>query len=235
MASGERETLLGLQRALAEDEFEAFKFLLGGQLPLSRLHPATRPELCTLLLQHFPGRALLVAAAVLRQLGRHDLLRQYQLPEEDEAPGGLGEAGGGAQGAAGAQGAGGGQGAGDAQGPGGARGAAGAPDAGGVQDAGGARDAGGRPPRLLTEQDLLLVAQRLGSEWQEVGIACLGLPQSRLEQIGEERPQRAVLRTFEMLREWRRRQQGGATAPRLRDCLRGAPVDPEVLELLQGM
>ncbi|XP_040395563.1 uncharacterized protein LOC121061180 isoform X2 [Cygnus olor] len=223
MASGERETLLGLQRALAEDEFEAFKFLLGGQLPLSRLRPATRPELCALLLQHFPGRALLVAAAVLRQLGRHDLLRQYQLPEEDEAPGGLGEAGGGAQGAAGAQGAGGARGAGDA------RGAAGAPDAGGVQDA------GGRPPRLLTEQDLLLVAQRLGSEWQEVGIACLGLPQSRLEQIGEERPQRAVLRTFEMLREWRRRQQGGATAPRLRDCLRGAPVDPEVLELLQGM
>lgn len=93
----------------------------------------------------------------------------------------------------------------------------------------------GRPPRLLTERDLLLVAQKLGSEWQEVGIACLGLPQSRLEQIGEERPQRAVLRAFEMLREWRRRQQGGATAPRLLDCLRGAPVDPEVLELLQAM
>lgn len=93
----------------------------------------------------------------------------------------------------------------------------------------------GRPPRLLTERDLLLVAQKLGSEWQEVGIACLGLPQSRLEQISEERPQRAVLRAFEMLREWRRRHQGGATAPRLLDCLRGAPVDPEVLELLQAM
>uniref|UniRef100_A0A8B9IL61 Death domain-containing protein n=1 Tax=Anser cygnoides TaxID=8845 RepID=A0A8B9IL61_ANSCY len=95
------------------------------------------------------------------------------------------------------------------------------------------RAASVRPAAEL--RDLLLVAQRLGSEWQEVGIACLGLPQSRLEQIGEERPQRAVLRTFEMLREWRRRQQGGATAARLRDCLRGAPVDPEVLELLQGM
>ncbi|KAI6059213.1 Death domain-containing protein CRADD-like protein [Aix galericulata] len=223
MASGEREALLGLQRALTEEEFEAFKFLLGGQLPLSRLHPATRPELCALLLQHFPGRALPVAAAVLRQLGRRDLLRQYWLPEEDEAPG---EAGGRAQGAGGAGGA---PGAGDA------RGAGGAPDAGGVHDAGGTRDAGGRPPRLLTERDLLLVAQKLGSEWQEVGIACLGLPQSRLEQIGEERPQRAVLRAFEMLREWRRRQQGGATAPRLLDCLRGAPVDPEVLELLQAM
>uniref|UniRef100_A0A8C3BS95 Death domain-containing protein n=1 Tax=Cairina moschata TaxID=8855 RepID=A0A8C3BS95_CAIMO len=182
MASGEREALLGLQRALTEDEFEAFKFLLGGQLPLSRLHPATRPELCALLLQHFPGRALPVAAAVLRQLGRRDLLRQYRLPEEDEAP-----------------------------------------------------SEAGRPPRLLTERDLLLVAQKLGSEWQEVGIACLGLPQSRLEQISEERPQRAVLRAFEMLREWRRRHQGGATAPRLLDCLRGAPVDPEVLELLQAM
>ncbi|NXK55567.1 CRADD protein, partial [Chauna torquata] len=202
MASGEREALLGLQRALTEEQFQAFKYLLEERLPLSQLRPATRPDLCSLLLQHFPGRALHVAAAVLRQLPRPDLLQRYQLPGEDEALGVPDEAGG-------ARGAGG-----DARGAGG--------------------DSRAGQPRLLTERDLMQVARRLGREWQEVGIECLGLERSRLDQIREDNPHSAVLQIFEMLREWRKRQGGAATAPRLRECLRGARVDPEVLALLQG-
>ncbi|XP_021238117.1 uncharacterized protein LOC110390890 [Numida meleagris] len=219
MAATEREVLLGLQKALSEEQFQTFKYLLEEQLPLSRLQAATRPELCTMLLQHFPGRALHVTAAVLRRLPRHDLILQYRLPGEDAAATVPGEV---------------------------AR--------GGSQEAGSPRDAGGGPAdaggstqdaamdtpgcgggRLLSERDLLRVAQLLGHEWQEVGVLCLGLQRCRLEQIRENNPHRAALCSFEMLREWRRREGAAATAPRLRDCLRLAQLDPEVFALLQQL
>ncbi|NXJ05176.1 CRADD protein, partial [Odontophorus gujanensis] len=222
MAATEREVLLGLQRALSEEQFQTFKYLLEEQLPLSRLQAASRPELCSMLLQHFPGRALHVAAAVLRRLPRHDLVLQYRLPGADGAaaddpgedattdPSGCGE---------------------DPLGRGGGRRGLGR---------------GPRPPltspwvpsgagRLLSERDLLRVAQLLGHEWQEVGVLCLGLQRCRLEQIRENNPHRAALCSFEMLREWRRREGAAATAPRLSDCLRPAQLDPEVFALLQQL
>lgn len=195
MARGERETLLALQQALSEEQFQSFKYLLGERLPLGALGPATRPELCGLLLQRFPGRALRVAADLLRQIHRRDLLRLYQLPgaEEDEED---------------------------------------SMEEGEVEAA--ASPPASAPPRRLTEKDLLRIAQKLGKEWQEVGIGCLGLERSRLDQIGEDNPGSVVMRSFEMLREWRRREKQEATAPRLLACLEPAGLDPEVFDLLHS-
>lgn len=203
MARGERETLLALQQELSEEQFQSFKYLLGERLPLGALGPATRPELCGLLLQRFPGRALRVAADLLRQIHRRDLLRLYQLPgaEEDEENSmeeGEVEAG---------------------------RRPVALPAAPSPAPA---------PPRRLTEKELLRIAQKLGKEWQEVGIGCLGLERSRLEQIGEDNPGSVVMRSFEMLREWRRREKGEATASRLLACLEPAGLDPEVFDLLRS-
>ncbi|KAF1395956.1 Death domain-containing protein CRADD, partial [Spheniscus humboldti] len=212
MARGERETLLAVQRALPEEQFQALKYLLEERLPLGELRPATRPELCSLLLQRFPGQALRVTADLLRQIARHDLIRLYRLPgAEEESPGETGEA------------------------------------AGPSVPSGRGEEAGCRPvslpaassppsprPRRLTEKDLIQIAQKLGREWQEVGIGCLGLERSRLDQIREDNPRSVVMQSFEMLREWRRRERQEATAPRLRACLAPASLDPEVLDLLQS-
>ncbi|XP_069662136.1 insulin-like growth factor-binding protein 6 isoform X1 [Haliaeetus albicilla] len=214
MSRGERETLLALQQALTEEQFQTLKYLLEERLPLAQLRPATRPDLCSLLLQRFPGQALRITADLLRQIHRHDLIRLHQLPgaEENEDPGEKGEAGG--------------------------------PSA---LSGRGEEDAGRQPvslpaassplslrPRRLTEKDLIQVAQKLGKEWQEVGIGCLGLERSRLDQIREDNPRNVVMQSFEMLREWRRREKQEATAPRLYACLAPASLDPEVLDLLQS-
>ncbi|XP_064354836.1 uncharacterized protein LOC112996849 [Dromaius novaehollandiae] len=194
-AAAERETLLALQLALPEEQFQAFKYLLEGQIPLSRLRPATRPALCSLLLQHFPGRALRTAGVLLRQLSRHDLVQRFQLPGAEDLPG-----------------------------PGG-------PEREPPQATMGPSG----EQRVLKERDLLQVAQKLGREWQEVGIQCLGLERSRLEQIREDNPNNVVMQIFEMLREWLRREKRHATAPHLHACLAGANVDPEVLAFLQSI
>ncbi|KAM6394941.1 uncharacterized protein O9250_013399 [Rhynochetos jubatus] len=204
MAGGERETLLALQQALSEEQFQTLKYLLEGRLPLGLLRPATRPELCSLLLQRFPGQALRLLADLLPQISRHDLVRLYRLPgAEEETPGGPGAPRGRGEGAAG-------------------------------RPASSPPPAPSACPRRLTEKDLIRVAQKLGKEWQEVGIGYLGLERSRLEQIREDNPGNAVMQSFEMLREWRRREKREATAPRLRACLAPASLDPELLDLLQS-
>ncbi|XP_031465757.1 uncharacterized protein LOC116239716 [Phasianus colchicus] len=211
-AATEREVLLEVQRALSEEQFQAFKYFLEERLPLSRLQPATRPELCAMLLQHFPGRALHVVAAILRLLPRRDLIARFRLPGEDAAAAVPGEVAG-----------------------------SGSREAGDPRDvAGGSPDAVTEPAgcgggRLLSERDLLRVAQLLGHEWQEVGVLCLGLRRCRLEQIRENNPHRTALCGFEMLREWRQRAGAAATAAHLRDCLSPAQLDPEVFALLEQL
>lgn len=211
MSRGERETLLALQRALTEEQFQTLKYLLEERLPLAELRPATRPDLCSLLLQRFPGQALRITADLLRQIHRHDLIRLHQLPGTED-PGEKGEAGGPS-----------------------------APLGRGKEDEGRqpvslltASSPLSLRPRRLTEKDLIQIAQKLGKEWQEVGIGYLGLERSRLDQIREDNPRNVVMQSFEMLREWRRREKQEATAPRLYACLAPASLDPEVLDLLQS-
>ncbi|XP_074714113.1 uncharacterized protein LOC141938972 isoform X1 [Strix uralensis] len=207
MAQDERETLLALQQALSEEQFQTLKYLLGGQLPLGQLGPATRPQICSLLLQRFPGRALQLSADLLRRIGRHDLIRLYRLPgAEDEAPPGEKAPSGCGEAAAGR---------------------------GGDPPPVASSPASGRA-RRLTEKELMQLAQKLGKEWQEVGIACLGLEKSRLDQIREDNPRSAVMQSFEMLLEWQRREQHEATAPRLCACLAPARLDPQILDVLQS-
>ncbi|NXY11870.1 CRADD protein, partial [Pteruthius melanotis] len=209
MARDERATLLEVHQALPEEQFQTLKFLLEGRVPAGLLLPASRPELCRILLQRFPGNALSVTAEILRQLGRLDLIQRFQLPLEEQIP---------------------------AETPCEANGDA--PKVRGNSTSG--CHPGGIPappvnPRRLTEKDLMQIAQRLGKEWQEVGILHLGLEQSRLEQIQEENPSNPVLWKFEMLREWRRRERHEATASQLRSCLEPARLDPEILDFLQSL
>ncbi|NXA43985.1 CRADD protein, partial [Eudromia elegans] len=212
-AEAERATLLAVQLALSQEQFEAFKFLLEERIPRSRLERAGRAELCSLLLQHCPGRALQQSAAVLRRLGRLDLVERFQLPGAHQGTG---------------------------NDPGGTMGAA-APgkDAPAGDSVGCTLPAAPASPcvpeRLLTERELMQVAQLLGREWQEVAVGCLGLEKRRLEQIREDNPGHAVLQAFEGLREWRRRQRHRATASVLHACLAAASVDPELLALLQSL
>ncbi|KAM4644105.1 LOW QUALITY PROTEIN: uncharacterized protein AAGF69_014860 [Amazona ochrocephala] len=178
------------QRGNKERSWRASSSCWGGHIPNGILAPASRPELCSILLQRFPSRALSLTAGLLRRLGRPDLVVRFQLPPDAEAPSGWS----------------------------GSNPRALPPPA---------------PPRRLTERELMRIAQKLGREWQEVGIACLGLEQSRLEQIRADQPHSLVLQSFEMLREWSRRHRAEATAPLLRASLARASVDPEVFELLQ--
>ncbi|XP_062453329.1 uncharacterized protein LOC134152186 [Rhea pennata] len=213
----ERETLLALQRALPDEQFQAFKYLLEGQIPLSQLRPATRPDLCSLLLQHFPGQALRKTGAVLRQLSRFDLIQRFQLPGTEDV---LGPAAGSS---------------GTSAGEDTAAGWALPAEAGRPRGCGAPSFSPAGEQKLLTEKDLMQVAQKMGREWQEMGIQCLGLEKSRLDQIREDNPNNVVMQIFEMLREWRRREKQHATAPRLHACLAGANVDPEVLAFLQSI
>ncbi|NXY52247.1 CRADD protein, partial [Ceuthmochares aereus] len=229
MAQGERETLLALQRALTDEQFQSLKFLLEDRLPLGELQAATRPDLCRLLLQRFPGQALRITADLLCQIARHDLLRQYQLPgAENETLAESGATTGSSKNED-------------------ANGCSKNEDATASSALSRCGDDAARPvapqtafsaplmpPRRLTEKELMQIAQKLGREWQEVGIVCLGLERNRLDQIREDNPRSVVLQSFEMLREWRRRQKDDATAQRLQACLAHASLDPELLDLLQS-
>lgn len=209
MARDERATLLEVHQALPEEQFQNLKFLLEEQIPAGLLLPASRPELCRILLQRFPGNSLGVTAGILRQLGRLDLIQRFQLPLEEQIPKKIpwelnGDT----------------------------------PNVRGDPTSG--HHAGGSPappvnPRRLTEKDLMKVAQRLGREWQEVGILHLGLERSRLEQIQEENPSNPVLWNFEMLRAWQRQERHEATASRLLACLEHAQLDPAILDFLQSL
>ncbi|NXS31241.1 CRADD protein, partial [Pomatostomus ruficeps] len=209
MARDERTTLLEVHQALPEEQFQSLKFLLEGRVPAGLLLPASRPELCRILLQRFPGNSLSVTAGILRQLGRLDLIQRFQLPLEEQIP---------------------------EEAPWKPNG-----DTPNVRrDPTSGCHHGGIPappvnPRRLTEKDLMQVAQRLGKEWQEVGILHLGLERSRLEQIQEENPGNPVLWNFEMLREWRRREQHEATVLQLQSCLKSARLDPGILDFLQNL
>lgn len=209
MARDERATLLEVHQALPEEQFQSLKFLLEGQVPAGLLLPASRPELCRILLQRFPGNSLRVTARILRQLGRLDLIQRFQLPLEEQIP---------------------------EETPWECNGDT--PEVRG-DPISGCRP-GGIPappvnPRRLTQKDLMQVAQRLGKEWQEVGILHLGLERSRLEQIQEENPGNPILWNFEMLREWWRRERHEATASKLRSCLEPARLDPGILDFLQSL
>ncbi|XP_058677922.1 uncharacterized protein LOC131569690 [Ammospiza caudacuta] len=209
MAKDERATLLEVHQALSEEQFQNLKYLLGSKIPAGLVLQASRPELCLILLQRFPGNSLREIARILGQIGRSDLIQRFQLPLEEQIP---------------------------EENP--REPNRDTPN--GTRDPTSEQHPGGIPappvnPRRLTEKDLMRVAKRLGKEWQEVGILHLGLEQSRLDQIQEENPNNSTMRSFEMLRDWQRRQREEATASQLLACLEDAHLDPEILNFLRSL
>ncbi|NXQ61533.1 CRADD protein, partial [Anthoscopus minutus] len=209
MARDERVTLLEVHQALPEEQFEKLKFLLEGQVPAGLLLSSSRPEVCRILLQRFPGNSLRVTARLLRQLGRLDLIQHFQLPLEEQIPEGTPWEPN-----------------------------RDTPKVRGNPTSGhcpGGIPAPTMNPRRLTEKELMQVAQRLGRNWKEVGILHLGLEQCRLEQIQEENPSNPILWSFEMLQEWRRRERQEATVSQLLSCFEHAQIDPGILDFLQSL
>ncbi|CAN8207332.1 unnamed protein product [Coccothraustes coccothraustes] len=210
MAKDERATLLEVHQALSEEQFQNLKYYLEKHIPAGLVLQASRPDVCRILLQRFPGRKSLgVTAGILQRIGRPDLIQRYQLPLEEQIP---------------------------EETPGEPNGdttnVTGDPTSG--------HHPGGIPAppvntRRLTEKDLLEIAQRLGKEWQVVGIKHLGLERSRLEQIQEENPGNSILWGFEMLRDWQRRERHEATASRLLACLEEAHLDTKILDFLRSL
>ncbi|KAM4737285.1 uncharacterized protein FYW61_004814 [Anableps anableps] len=72
--------------------------------------------------------------------------------------------------------------------------------------------------RRVTEKQLMIVAQRLGSSWREIGRLALDIQNVKLEQIEEEK-RIHVERVFAMLLYWRNQRREEATAALLHSLL----------------
>ncbi|XP_062979180.1 uncharacterized protein LOC134396587 [Elgaria multicarinata webbii] len=190
-----RERLLWALQELAQDEFDAFVFFLDS-IPRGKLHNVTRVTLAELLLRYFPDRALAVTAEVLEKIPRMDLLQQ--LRREAEGAGGIRERRGGGGGDAPRE---------------EAAAVARAPPAAPVQ------------PRVVSDKELMKLSKNMGREWKIIGIEFLGMKNSLLEQIEEDNPKNMAMQAFYMLKNWRNREKGGATAVRLYDILSQEAVE----------
>ncbi|XP_032642689.1 uncharacterized protein LOC116828501 [Chelonoidis abingdonii] len=102
--------------------------------------------------------------------------------------------------------------------------------------------AGAREPQahgkqsLVSEQQLMKLAGKMGKTWRQIGIEFLGLENHVLEQIEENNPGDTKQRAFSMLLEWRKRAKQDATAINLCSILsqgEGA-LQPEALDCLRG-
>ncbi|KAI2656617.1 NACHT, LRR and PYD domains-containing protein 1a allele 3 [Labeo rohita] len=85
----------------------------------------------------------------------------------------------------------------------------------------------------LTDQQLMLVAKRMGKEWKVVAISCLGLSKQDLEEL-EAAEESVTMLKFNMLERWRRRQpKGKAGIQELHKCLKdNDDVPNEVIAVL---
>ncbi|KAG6923043.1 hypothetical protein G0U57_000093 [Chelydra serpentina] len=88
---------------------------------------------------------------------------------------------------------------------------------------------------LVSEQQLMKLAGKMGRTWRQIGIEFLGLENHRLEQIEENNPGDTKQRAFNMLLEWRKQARQGATVIRLHSILSqdGVPLQPEALDCLR--
>ncbi|KAM9114935.1 uncharacterized protein ACDP82_018417 [Pangshura tecta] len=88
---------------------------------------------------------------------------------------------------------------------------------------------------LVSEQQLMKLAGKMGKTWRQIGIEFLGLENHFLEQIEENNPGDTKLRAFNMLLEWRKRARQDATAIHLCSILSQdeVPLQPEALDCLR--
>ncbi|KAM3845463.1 uncharacterized protein M6D78_003155 [Vipera latastei] len=75
------------------------------------------------------------------------------------------------------------------------------------------------PPKLVSQEQLMKLARKMGKNWKEIGILFLRMDISRLEQFQEEHSKNIVMQIFSMLWAWRTREKDKATADRLYNIL----------------
>ncbi|XP_042316067.1 uncharacterized protein LOC121926829 isoform X3 [Sceloporus undulatus] len=85
---------------------------------------------------------------------------------------------------------------------------------------------------VLTDQQLMILAKKMGKDWKVIGIQCLKLSVEDIEQI-EAKDEDVNIYKCMMLRKWRDSEQNNGTAQSLYECLKD-DASYEVLEILKG-
>nr|XP_060623587.1 THO complex subunit 1-like [Anolis sagrei ordinatus] len=85
---------------------------------------------------------------------------------------------------------------------------------------------------VLTDQQLMILAKKMGKDWKVLGIQCLKVSVEDIEQI-EAKDEDINIYKCMMLRKWRDSEQNNGTAQSLYDCIKG-DASYEVLQILEG-
>ncbi|XP_044290528.1 uncharacterized protein LOC123025651 isoform X2 [Varanus komodoensis] len=85
---------------------------------------------------------------------------------------------------------------------------------------------------VLTDQQLMMLAKKMGKDWKVIGIQCLKLSIEEIEQIAAKEEDVNMYKCM-MLRKWRDSVQNNGTAQSLYECLK-CEASHEVLEILKG-
>lgn len=85
---------------------------------------------------------------------------------------------------------------------------------------------------LLTDTQLINLAEKLGKEWVKIAIANLKLKISDIDAILEKKED-VTINKFRMLKKWQEKEQSNATAQNLWNCLKNIN-SVEVQDVLKG-
>ncbi|PKK23478.1 putative LOC102091205 [Columba livia] len=92
--------------------------------------------------------------------------------------------------------------------------------------------ADGIETKILTDQQLMVIAKLLGRQWREIAIECLQVEMKDIEQI-QATEDEVNMQKFKLLSKWRDREQSNGTAEALCKSLY-EKVSYEVVQALQG-
>ncbi|XP_074860050.1 uncharacterized protein LOC142018283 [Carettochelys insculpta] len=91
---------------------------------------------------------------------------------------------------------------------------------------------GTKAKTTLTDQQLMILARKMGKEWKEIAIECLKLEMKDIDQI-QAKKEEVNVHKFMMLQKWRESEQNNGTAQNLYDSLKD-DVSYEVVQILKG-
>uniref|UniRef100_R4GAS3 Caspase recruitment domain family member 8 n=1 Tax=Anolis carolinensis TaxID=28377 RepID=R4GAS3_ANOCA len=89
-----------------------------------------------------------------------------------------------------------------------------------------------RTTTVLTDQQLMILAKKMGKDWKVLGIQCLKMSVEDIEQI-EAKDEDINIYKCMMLRKWRDSEQNNGTAQSLYDCIKD-DASYEVLQILKS-
>ncbi|XP_070596970.1 uncharacterized protein [Erythrolamprus reginae] len=214
----ERERLLTTLGELTDKELQTFAFLLPGAIPRGKRNTDSRVDLAEVILSYYAENALEVLVDVLNKIPRRDLVLKLQGRPRRGVPrcDGTEEAREVAAAAAAVV----------AESPSKVSSASADP-----QNC--LPPSLGAPSKLLSQEQLMKVASKMGKNWKQIGIAYLGVEISRLEQFEEENPRNMVMQIFSMLWYWRNREKN-ATGCDLYNILnkKGVELDADAYNFL---